>query len=106
MKEKRRIRRRKLGYKEWWDRGCTKEKRKIVRAYKKWKRGKASREEYMEEKKRVNLYMEEKRKKKKEEEEQELRNLKSETEVWRCINKRRSGKQYKKKRMEEIFYED
>jgi len=64
-----------------------------VRTYKKWRRGKASREEDMEEKKRVNLYMEEKSKKKKEEEEQQLRNLKDETEVWRYINKRRGRKE-------------
>lgn len=89
VKEERRVRRKKLGYKEWWDRGCTKEKRKLVRTYKKWKSGKMNREDYKEEKKRVKAYMKEKIKKKKEEEEEELRNLKSETEVWRYINKRR-----------------
>lgn len=51
VKKERRIKRRKIGYKDWWDRGCTKEKRKIMRAYRKWKRGKGSREEYIEEKK-------------------------------------------------------
>lgn len=92
MKKERRVRRKKLGYKEWWDRGCTKEKRKLVRTYKKWKSGKMNREDYKKEKKRVKAYMKEKIKKKKEEEEEELRNLKSETEVWRYINKRRGRK--------------
>lgn len=88
-------RRKKLGYKEWWDRGCTKEKRKLVRTYKKWKSGKMNREDYKEEKKGVKVFMKEKIKKKKEEEEEELRNLKSETEVWRYINKRRGRKEWK-----------
>lgn len=71
VKEEKRMRRRKLGYKEWWDRGCTKEKRKVVKAYKNWKNGRLRRENYLEEKKTVNIYMEGKRKKKKEEQEEE-----------------------------------
>lgn len=35
-----------LRHKDWWDRGCTKEKRRIKRAMRKWKKGKMSKEEY------------------------------------------------------------
>lgn len=43
-------RRKKIGYKDWWDRQCTKKKREIQRIYKRWRQGKENRERYLEEK--------------------------------------------------------
>lgn len=47
--------------------------------------GKKSKEEFLEEKKRLRKYLGEKRK----EEEKELRNLKKKKEIWKFINRKR-----------------
>lgn len=46
-----RTRKRKIGYKDWWDRSCTKKKRTIHRMYRRWKDRKTRKEEYIREKK-------------------------------------------------------
>lgn len=33
------IRRKELGYKDWWDRSCTRKKREMKRSYRKWRVG-------------------------------------------------------------------
>lgn len=43
-------RRKKIGYKDWWDRQCTKKKREVQRIYKRWRQGKENRGRYLEEK--------------------------------------------------------
>lgn len=46
-KEKVKIKRWKIGEREWWDAECKKEKKKVKRAYKKWRQGKEGKEEYL-----------------------------------------------------------
>lgn len=89
VKEEWILRRKEIGHKEWWDRSCTKMKRMVQREFRKWKRGRISREKYMEVKKSLKDHVESRRRKKKEEEEEELRNLRNEREVWEFINRRR-----------------
>jgi len=83
------IKRRKIGFKDWWDRECTKGKRRLQRLYKYWRRGKLILAKVMEEKRRYKNLLEEKQRKKREEEEEELKNIKKEVDVWKFINKKR-----------------
>lgn len=69
-----------LGYKDWWDRGCTKEKRRLHKVHRNWRKGNCSRQTYVEEGKRVKKFLETRDKKRKQEE-RELRMLRNETEV-------------------------
>jgi len=85
------IRRRKIGYKDWWDRECTKRKRKLERDHTRWRRGKVSRERFMEEKRAYTSFLGEKQRKWRNEEERILRRIKKETDVWKFIN-RKKGK--------------
>jgi len=80
---------RNLGYKEWWDRSCTRRKRIAHRVYRGWRLGKLSREKFIEERRKYREYMEERKRKWKVKEEEELRKLKNEAEVWKVINKKR-----------------
>lgn len=61
------------------------------RTLRNWKKGKITREKYIEEKSKLQVFLERKQEKWKEEEESELKDLKNESEVWRYINKRRGG---------------
>lgn len=84
-----------IGFKAWWDRSCTKKKREVKRIYKKWKKGKGTREKFLEERKKLREYLESKRRKKRGEEKKELRDLKNEAEVWKYMNKKRRKKEWK-----------
>jgi len=85
------LRRTKIGYKDWWDRECTRKKRNLKRYYTQWRKRKMSRERFMEEKGRYRDYIGEKQKIWREEEEKILRRIKKETKVWNFIN-RKKGK--------------
>jgi len=86
------IRKRKVGFKDWWDRGCTKQKRKVQRSGILWRKGRLSLEKYMMGKRKFKEFLIEKQKEKREREELELRNLQKEIEVWRYLNRRRGKK--------------
>ena len=60
-------RKKKLGYKEWWDRSCTRSKRIIHRIYKVWRIGKASRERFLKERREFREHVEEKKRRKRKE---------------------------------------
>lgn len=81
VKRQVKIKKKELGHKNWWDRSCTKGKRKIKRAFMKWKEGKKDKEEYWAIRKKWKELLEEKRKKKKEEEEKDLRSIRNEAEA-------------------------
>lgn len=93
-KEKK-IRQRCIGYKDWWDREYTKKKRRVKRVYVRWRRGKGTKEGYMQERKNFRLLLEKKRKKKKEEEEKELRQIQGATQAWKYINKKRKRREWR-----------
>lgn len=77
----RKIGRRKIGYKDWWDRNCMKEKRALHRLHGNWKRGKISREKYIIGRKKWKEWLGEKQKEWRRQEEAELRNLRNTDEV-------------------------
>lgn len=99
--KERKIKKSTIGHKDWWDKSCTRRKRKVKRIYKSWKLGKGTREKYIEERKGLRTYLEEKRKKKREEEEEELRSIHRESEVWKFINRKRNKREWKENNIED-----
>jgi len=110
VKREVKIRKRKIGYKDWWDRSCTRKKRTVHRTYKCWKNGKIRRDIYIKARRELKELLEEKKKRKREEEEMDLRRIKNEAEVWKYINKKRGKREWiqnkiKKKDWENHFME-
>lgn len=73
--------RKEIGHKDWWDRSCTKEKRKVHRSLRKWRNGKVTREEYMIDKSNLRSFLDQKQKRWEDKEELEFRSLKNATEI-------------------------
>ncbi|XP_053989910.1 uncharacterized protein LOC128882349 [Hylaeus volcanicus] len=84
-----RRKRRKPGHKFWWDKQCSREKRKVKVIYKKWKIGKVTRQEYLRNKAEFREMCKRKEVDKREEEIEKIRNVKTEGQVWTYINKER-----------------
>lgn len=91
-----RWRKRKLGFKKWWDRECTRKKRKAERMLKKRKRGSGCKNETLQEKREFMELCERKREKWRKKEMAEMNKIRTETEVWNYINKKRSRTRYVK----------
>lgn len=68
-----RRRKRKQGYKDWWNRNCTRKKRMVYRIYKRWQKGKIRTEIYIEEKRKMKKLLKRSKEKKRREEEKEIR---------------------------------
>lgn len=81
---------------EWWDKQCRSEKRNVRRSYRRWRKGRIAREEYLEMKKSFKRTCKEKREKRREEMIEEIRNVRTEAQLWRYINNNR------RKRREEV----
>jgi len=64
VKCKKKWRRKEIGYKDWWDRSCIKKKRELKKIYRRWRRGKALRIRYMEEKRKFKIWVEKKQREK------------------------------------------
>ena len=105
MESKRVVEKRwKIGQKYWWNRECTREKRKVNRWYKKYRQGKIEKEEYLKKKKDFRILCENKEKCKKQEEQAETGKAKIEKEIWDYINKERKEKKSNENRnMERPF---
>lgn len=50
-------RKRFVDHKNWWDRGCTRQKKKVHKMFRDWKRGKLSRERYVKERKKLKEFL-------------------------------------------------
>lgn len=95
-----------IGHEDWWDRSCTKKKRKMKRTYRRWRKRKGAKEDFIESRKRLRAFLIRKRKEKRKEEEVELKNIKKNWKYGRLlIGERRKRKQYRKRRIERAFYE-
>ena len=95
IKKEIKVKKWKIGSRDWWDRDCTRKKREVKRTFIKWRKGKIARERYIEEKGNMKVLYDQKRKKKREEEEKELKNLRHGAEIWRFINRKRKKKVWK-----------
>lgn len=71
IRKKSKGKKKELGFKDWWDRECTRKKREVKRLYKRWRIGPINRERYLEGKKKMKEMQEEKKRKKRETEEKE-----------------------------------
>lgn len=100
------IKERKLGYKDWWDRSCTKKKREVHRNYIKWKQGKINLQQYWEERKNMKNWFLKKQNEKKEKEEEELKLIRREAEVCKFINKKRGKKTWKDNNISKEIWKD
>ncbi|XP_020285268.1 golgin subfamily A member 6-like protein 6 [Pseudomyrmex gracilis] len=89
------IKKRKIGHKDWWDKSCTRRKREVKKTYRKWRKSLVRREVYIEQKKSLRLHLDKKRKEKRDEEEKTLKKLRTESEVWNFINKKRKRREWK-----------
>ncbi|XP_024884387.1 uncharacterized protein LOC112462700 [Temnothorax curvispinosus] len=89
VEKKVRWRKRKLGYKKWWDRECTRKKRKAERKLKKWRIGGRSKEAVLQVKRELAELCEKKREEWSKKEMEELNGIRTESEVWKYINKER-----------------
>lgn len=81
------------GYKEWWNRSCTRMKRKAHRMLRKWKCNKISKDKYIEARRVLKDFLEEKRKNKRLAENEELRKIRKEADAWKLINRREERQQ-------------
>ncbi|EZA53827.1 hypothetical protein X777_06701 [Ooceraea biroi] len=86
--------RKKLGYKDWWDKECTRKKREIIRRYRKWKKGTGRREDFINSKRELQELLVKKKAEKREKEMQQLKGLRNEKEIWDFINKRRTKREW------------
>jgi len=93
-KRKFKIRRRKVGYKDWWDRECSRKKRGVRREYNLWRKGKSNLKKFIEVKKKYRELLVEKQRERREKEEKELKNIKKEAEAWNYINRKRGKKRF------------
>lgn len=89
IEKKIRWRKRKLGFKKWWDRECTRKKRIAERKMKRWRGGNGSRHETLQEKRE---FCERKREEWRKRGMEEVNRIRTETEVWKYINKERKAR--------------
>lgn len=77
-KKRIRTRNRKIGEKEWWDGECRRTKRAVKNAYKKWRKGKGEKEEYIRRSRDFRELCIEKKKRRMERLKKEIRNIRTE----------------------------
>ncbi|TGZ50545.1 Uncharacterized protein DBV15_12707, partial [Temnothorax longispinosus] len=92
VEKKVRWRKRQLGYKKWWDRECTRKKRKAERKLKRWRKGGGSKEAALQVKRELAELCEKKREEWSKREIEKLNEIRTETEVWKYISKERKVK--------------
>ncbi|XP_033362525.1 golgin subfamily A member 6-like protein 22 [Bombus vosnesenskii] len=88
-KKKVRIRKWSIGEKVWYDKELKEREREIRRKMTKFRKGKCSREEFIEEKKALKQWCKQRKEKQEEEEMEKINKLKTKQEAWKYINKYR-----------------
>ncbi|XP_024890649.1 histone-lysine N-methyltransferase, H3 lysine-79 specific-like [Temnothorax curvispinosus] len=83
------IRRKKIGEKDWWDEKCKKKKRGLKRTYKRWRMRKEGKEKYVRLRKEFREMCRRKEEKRLEKYEEEVRSAKTEEQIWKIIYKER-----------------
>lgn len=94
VKKKIKVRKKEFGFKDWWNRCCTKKKREVQRLYRKWRQGKITRERYIEGKKALRVMQEQKQRERRNKKEEELGKLQKESDIWKFINKKRKKREW------------
>lgn len=88
-----RIRKWSIGEKVWYDKEWKERKREIRRKMTKFRKGKCSREEFIEEKKAFKQWCKQRKEKQEEEEMKKMNKIKTEQEAWKYINKYRRSRE-------------
>lgn len=101
------IRKRKLGYRDWWDKECTKKKRAVRSLYNLWKKGKGRGEKSMwleeedsENSQKVKGWREKRQR------EEKLKMLRNEANIWKVINKKRNKKEWNENNIRKEVWRD
>lgn len=81
-----RIRKKRLGEHSWWDAECKRRKRNAYKAYRKWRKGKQGKEEYLRFRRELREICKKKEEKNRKKLEEEIKNIKTEEQVWRFVN--------------------
>lgn len=90
---KRRVKVRRVGTENrWWDQACREKKGEVRIAMRNWRMGRKGKEEYVEKKKEYNRLCEEKKEREREKYIKEVKEAKTESQVWEIINRERKGK--------------
>ncbi|KAF5279949.1 hypothetical protein FQR65_LT15131 [Abscondita terminalis] len=77
------------GKKEWWDKECFETMKELKRRLRKWKRGTMDKEKYLEQRREYKRVCERKKRGGKEQEERVIREIKTEEDVWKYLNKKK-----------------
>nr|XP_033199429.1 histone-lysine N-methyltransferase, H3 lysine-79 specific-like [Bombus vancouverensis nearcticus] len=85
-KKRVRIRKWSIGEKVWYDKEWKERKKEIRRKMTKFRKGKCSREEFIEEKKAFKQWCKQRKEKQEEEEMEKIKKIKTEQEAWKYIN--------------------
>lgn len=85
------IKRKKIGERDWWDTECKKEKKKVKRAYKRWRQGKEGKEEYILLRKNFRELCKRKEAAKLEKLEEEIKRARAEAQIWKIVNRERKN---------------
>jgi hypothetical protein len=78
---------------EWWYKECEQSKKEAVKVLREWRRNKIDRHRFLDVKRRYRERCEEKRKLGREREEKEIKEIRTEKEVWKYINRERKQKE-------------
>lgn len=89
IKKKVKIKKWKIGEREWWDAECKKEKEKVKRAYNKWRQGKEGKEGYLLLKTNFRDLCKRKETAKLRKLEEEIKEARTEAQIWKIVNKER-----------------
>lgn len=85
------IKRKKIGERDWWDTECKKEKKKGKRAYKRWRQGKEGKEEYILLRKNFRELCKRKEAAKLEKLEEEIKRARTEAQIWKIVNREKKN---------------
>lgn len=85
------IKRKKIGERDWWDTECKKEKKKVKRVYKRWRQGKEAKEEYILLRKNFRELCKRKEAAKLEKLEEEIKRARAEAQIWKIVNRERKN---------------
>jgi hypothetical protein len=77
----------------WWNKECEQLKKEAVKALTEWRRNKIDRSRFLDAKRRYRDRCREKKKQRREREEKETKEIRTEREVWKYINRERKQKE-------------
>lgn len=84
-----RLKRKRIGEKDWWDAECMRRKKQVKKAYSRWREGKKEKGRYQIMRREFRKLCRRKEEERREKLEEEVRNCRTKTQIWRIINRER-----------------